>query len=180
LPYDDDSPISLPYVVIGISLTVLVKWLLTRACRKKVYTGFYRNNPFVANLIELVNETFNFATSVAFAITRMTKLILLAATYVGRVDTQFMAKGVGNYFNGWIKLDVMPTFFIADVLTTEAHRHPYIESFGVLMLHKLKHGKTFISPAGSTWRLIFVYALMPWLGKYRKAARGEKTTIGPN
>jgi hypothetical protein len=38
---------------------------------------------------------------------------------------------------------------------------------------KLKHGKNFASKTGSTWRLLFVFALFPWLRKYRVLDDGE-------
>ena len=34
---------------------------------------------------------------------------------------------------------------------------------------KIKHGKNFGKRSNSTWRLLFVFALMPWLQKYRIA-----------
>jgi len=32
---------------------------------------------------------------------------------------------------------------------------------------KLRYGERFATQAGSIWRLLFVFALMPWLRKYR-------------
>ncbi len=32
---------------------------------------------------------------------------------------------------------------------------------------KLKHGKKFVQKTGSIWRLLFVFALFPWLRQYR-------------
>lgn len=49
----------------------------------------------------------------------------------------------------------------------EAHRHPYIDTLSVIYLYKLRYGENFGKRAGSTWRLLFVHALMPWLSKYR-------------
>jgi hypothetical protein len=39
---------------------------------------------------------------------------------------------------------------------------------------KLRFSKNFGKRAGTCWRLIFVYALMPWLHKYRIMAREDK------
>jgi hypothetical protein len=40
-----------------------------------------------------------------------------------------------------------------------------------MYLMKLRYGEKFGSRAGSCWRLLFVYVLMPWLHKYRVSAR---------
>ncbi|CAJ1938695.1 unnamed protein product [Cylindrotheca closterium] len=156
---------------IGISATLFFKWLIKRTCRSKLYRGFYRNNPLRANLAELVNESFNFATSMAFAVIRMFKLLFLAAFYVGRIDTKFLAPSANKFLGGKVHIDIFPDFFIADILSTEAHRHPYMERLGTMYLYKLKYGAEFATRAGSAWRLLFVTALMPWLQKYRIASR---------
>lgn len=49
----------------------------------------------------------------------------------------------------------------------EAHRHPYIEALGTMCPLKLRRGSDFCTTAGSCWRLIFVYTLMPWMQRYR-------------
>ena len=161
-------------IALAISLTLILtfQWLVTRTCRIRLYEGYYRKNPMVANLIELINEAFNFASSIAFVLVRILKLILLAALYVGRVDAPFLAPGVGVLSLGLI--DPHSDFFLADIFAKEAHRHPYIESLGVIYLHKLKYGPTFLTSVGSAWRLLFVTALMPWLQKYRSGTRGQE------
>jgi hypothetical protein len=40
-----------------------------------------------------------------------------------------------------------------------------------MYLLKLRHGDGFCTMAGSSWRLIFVFVLMPWLSKYRALRR---------
>lgn len=95
----------------------------------------------------------------------MIKLIFTSALFVGRIDTPFLAPGVGRF--GALELDNYPHTFLKDILSHEAHRHPYIELMGVMYLMKLRYGENFGRRAGSTWRLIFVCALFPWLNKYR-------------
>ena len=69
-----------------------------------------------------------------------------------------------------------------NLLSTEAHRHPYIETLGLMYLMKLRHRERFGSPSGSAWRLLFVAALMPWLKKKRIqdafAPQVSKGTVG--
>lgn len=38
---------------------------------------------------------------------------------------------------------------------------------GIKYLMKLKHGENFAIKTGSIWRLLFVFALFPWLRQYR-------------
>jgi hypothetical protein len=60
-----------------------------------------------------------------------------------------------------------PHIFRKAILASDAHRHPYIERLGMMYMMKLKHGDKFGKKSSSTWRLLFVFALMPWLRKYR-------------
>ena len=78
---------------------------------------------------------------------------------------RFLAPGVGAI--GPIQLDPYPFVFRRDLLSHEAHRHPYIELFGLLCLLKLRCGNAFGSRAHASWRLLFVLTLMPWLKQYR-------------
>ena len=68
-------------------------------------------------------------------------------------------------------LDSYPISFRKDLLSHEAHRHPYIERLGLMYMLKLRYGRRFGSRAGGLWRLMFITALMPWLNKYRGDAR---------
>jgi len=89
------------------------------------------------------------------------KLIIVTAASLGRIDRPFLAKGRGR------KLDPLPMIHTCDLLAHEAHRHPFIESLGLVYLMKFRYTEDFCHRAGSAWRLIFIYALMPWLHKYR-------------
>ena len=60
-----------------------------------------------------------------------------------------------------------------DILAHEAHRHPLIELLGVMYMMKLRYGESFAKQSGSCWRLILVYALCPWLSKYRILTRQD-------
>ena len=69
-------------------------------------------------------------------------------------------------------LDGYPSIYMKNILANEAHCHPYIELLSAMYLMKLQYGNKFATRAGSTWRLIFVTALMPWVMKYRVMTRG--------
>lgn len=141
-----------------------------------MYKGFYRRKPLSANLSALALECANFALSAGFVFLRMIKLLLAAAVFIGRIDTPFLAPDVGRV--GVFHLDYYPYIYRKDILASEAHRHPYIETLGVMYLMKLRYGENFGKTAGSCWRLLFVYALMPWLHRYRVLARPELLADG--
>jgi len=150
--------------IIGLVIVILIKMIITNCViDKKIYSGLFRSKPKTANVVSLFWETSSFVLSILFVISRAVKLGLLSIFYVGRVDTPLLAPNVAL---GPIK-DNGPLTFRKEIIISDAHRHPYMELLGLMYLMKLKHGKAFGTNAGSTWRLIFVSALMPWLSKYR-------------
>ena len=154
---------------------ILLKLVVLISCRSATYAGFYRKRPALANITALALECANLALSIGFVLLRIIKLLLTAALYVGRIDTPFLAPGVGQL--GGFELDNYPRIFVKDVLAQEAHRHPYIETLGVMYLMKLRYGDHFGKRAGSAWRLVFVYALMPWLNTYRINGRAAEPVL---
>jgi hypothetical protein len=152
-------------IVIGIMVITLLRLSLLICCRKSLFKAFYRQKPAAANITLLALEWANYALSAGFVFVRMIKLLIVAGSSIGRIDTPFLAKGVGQI--GSVELDPFPTIHLRDILMHDAHRHPYIELLGKIYLMKLRYGTNFGNTAGSCWRLIFVYALCPWLQKYR-------------
>ena len=93
------------------------------------------------------------------------KIILISIASIGQIDRRLLAEGVGQI--GPLEFDPYPTIHIRDLVAHEAHRHPYIEILGTMYLMKLRYSDKFGSRAGSAWRLMFIYALMPWMHRYR-------------
>jgi len=156
----------------GMTVIIIFRVLLLLCVRTKLYEAFYRPKPARANLTALILEAANFALSFGFIIVRVVKLLLTAAFYIGRIDTPFLAPGVGNPW-GYFELDSYPTIFVKDMLAHDAHRHPFLELLGSMYMLKLRYGERFGTRAGSCWRLIFVSALMPWMSKYRIMTRPD-------
>jgi hypothetical protein len=159
-------------IVIGLVTITLLHNAIFASYRRKFYSAFYREHPAKANISGLFNEWCNFALSAGYIALRLVKMLLTGAAYLGRIDRQFQAPGVGT-FGKTIELDSYPTVHTKDVLSHEAHRHPYIELLGSLYILKLRYGDNFGTRAGSAWRLLFIYALFPWLHTYRLSTRPE-------
>jgi hypothetical protein len=150
-------------VVIGLHITV------NRNIRKVAASAYYRKKPSVANVTILIRECGLVALTQGFVVFRIIRLFLTTCFYIGRLDTPFLYNSVGHI--GGYRVDGEPYMFQIDILQHEAHRHPYIETLGTMYLLMLRHRDKFCNEAGSCWRLIFVYVLMPWLSKYRSMRR---------
>ena len=125
-----------------------------------------------ANFSNVCFECWHLAITSGFVLSRVITLLAIVLLYAGRYDQQLLANGVGEI--GMTSLDTFPHLFKVDLLSIDAHRHPYIERLGIMYMMKLRHGRNFGNRAGSTWRLLFVTALMPWLRKYRILEEEEK------
>mmetsp|Transcript_35094 Transcript_35094/g.85006 ORF Transcript_35094/g.85006 Transcript_35094/m.85006 type:complete len:224 (+) Transcript_35094:3020-3691(+) len=160
-------PITRPIVVeiaaqvLGIAITVAVKVVLCFLAMRTAYSGFYRTKPMFANVFNVALECWALALSLAFVAGRLAKFLVITSFYVGRIDRPVLADGL------FVQVDKLPLVFRQNLLSTESHRHPYIEMLGQMYLMKLRHREHFSSRAGSIWRLLFVSALMPWLKKKR-------------
>jgi len=154
-------------IVIGIAVTVTIKTIFLTISRKFTYRGFYRRKPGRASFINVISESVDFALSIYFTIVRLAKVILIGLLYIGRIDTPLFAPEIP------VAADPTPFVFVKDILAHEAHRHPLLSLMGTFYVMKLTYKDEFVNRAGSAWRLIFVYALFPWLSTYRIDARGD-------
>lgn len=152
-------------MVIGIGVTIVLKSIIVKVLGRLNYAAFYRKRPVIANIAGLALECWHLGLTSGYMLARTVKMIVCSALFVGRIDRPFLAEGVGQI--GPVDLDKFPTIFRKDLLSADAHRHPYVERLGVMYMMKLRHGKKFGKQSGSIWRLLFVFALMPWLRRYR-------------
>eukprot|EP00578_Thalassiosira_sp_NH16_P024367 CAMPEP_0181084446 /NCGR_PEP_ID=MMETSP1071-20121207/4699_1 /TAXON_ID=35127 /ORGANISM="Thalassiosira sp., Strain NH16" /LENGTH=989 /DNA_ID=CAMNT_0023166179 /DNA_START=39 /DNA_END=3004 /DNA_ORIENTATION=- len=164
-------PVFLQFVaiVLGIIITIGLKTLFLMLCRRKFHErAYYRSNPAAANVIGVILEAWSLGVSTLYVLKRMVFLLFAAFVFVGRIDIPFLSEDADQL--GPLTLDNFPFTFRKDLLSHEAHRHPYLERIGVVYMLKLKHGEGFGRESGTSWRLLFVFALLPWLRKYRARA----------
>ena len=97
-------------------------------------------------------------------ITRLGQFLGGAFFWIGRIDVPFLSddiKLVG------VALDMVPTYFVKDILVHEAHRHPYMERLALLYMMKAHHRDAFVTRVGAAWRQLIVLAFAPWVARYR-------------
>lgn len=144
---------------------MLLKMLILMFLRRRYSSAYYRRQTWKDNFMRLVLESWNLGVSTGYMLARSCNLFLITACYLGRLDTPMLASGVGVVNN--IAIDSYPNAFRKDILSHDAHRHPFIERLGTMYLMKLRHGDGFGRRSGSCWRVLFVLCLMPWMRKYR-------------
>jgi hypothetical protein len=141
----------------GAGTTIGLKIFISDIIEYFTQKGFYRTKPWTSNAVGFAMECWNLALTSLFVVSRVAKALILVVLYVGRMDKPFLATDL--IFDA----DLLPIYYNKNLLSTEAHRHPYIELLGLIYLMKLRYQDDFGTRAGSTWRLVFVIALMPWL-----------------
>lgn len=161
--------------IIGLLVTVGLKQLILLLLRRQYFAAFYRKRPAQSNVLNVALGCWNVALATGYMLARGLLLLLATALHIGRIDVPFLAPDVKQFGLGRfsIDLDSYPTTYRKALLSSEAHRHPWIERLGSMYMMKLRHGDGFAKTSGSVWRLLFVFALMPWLRKYRVLARPE-------
>ena len=159
--------------IIGICITVLLKWLVLIWFRRRFMKGYYRRSVGLTNFVGVILESWNLGLTTSYMLLRTFKLLIAATLFIGRVDIPFLSEPA--CYLGPVELDPYPLMFRKDILSHEAHRHPYIERLGVMYMLALRYND-FGSYACTRWRLLFVYALLPWMRKYRR--KGDNDISG--
>lgn len=158
--------------LLGLAITILLKTVVVTIFRQNVFRTFFRTRPSVSNIWTLALETWHLALSPGVIFSRTIQIVAATVIWIGRVDVPFLAPTV-NLFGVYF-FDNVPAHYAKDILTHEAHHHPYIERLAQLYLLRWHHGIDFGGRAGAVWRQLFVLALCPWLQKYR-VYRQERT-----
>jgi len=138
---------------------IILKRILLGSFSSRNFCGFYRTKPFAHNLLTIALECWHLQLTLLAVTTRFAKFVVVIILYLGRFDRPILMDD--------ISLDNAPFWYRHLILSTEAHHHPYIERLGLMYMMRLRYGDRFGRKSGSTWRLLFVFALMPWLQKYR-------------
>lgn len=99
----------------AFALSITVKNIVLLLLRRNWYVAFYRTKPGAANIMSVILESLFLSLSTGYIISRAVTLICLSFLYVARIDTPFLADGVGGF-----GLDKFPVAFRTDILLHEA------------------------------------------------------------
>ena len=96
-------------------ITIIVKIIIFQAMRINWFGGFYRKRPAAVNFMFIINEAWSLAFAWITMLMRSFLLLVVSIFYVGRIDTPFLAPGVGWIINKFPP-DRLPIAFRKDLV----------------------------------------------------------------
>lgn len=108
----------------GIAVTIILRTALCVVFLRTAYAGFYRKMPALAPAFMFALEVWNLALTIPVVLDRVLNLLLSAGLYAGRIDKPVLVEGLV------LNADELPRMFRQNLLSAEAHRHPYLVQLG--------------------------------------------------
>jgi hypothetical protein len=81
----------------GFVIILLLRMSVLLVLRRTFFSALFRKNPGAANVMFTILEVWSIALTLGFVFIRSVKLILISVFYVARIDTPFLARGVGRF-----------------------------------------------------------------------------------
>ncbi len=98
---------------LGLVITMTIKTVTVKICRKVHYASFYRKRPKAANLFSLAMESWTLGVAGGALIGRLTQFLLASAFWIGRIDAKYLDDDV-NLFG--YRFDSVPTHYRKEIL----------------------------------------------------------------